>query len=93
MSLTRKEEIMKEVDSAIQFALVESGAKLVGEVSVDSGQIEIGDVGKVQLSVPTVYGDGVYPVWDLGDYIIIETNMLKVMELDEQARADNSDPS
>ncbi len=71
---------MKEVDSAIQLALVESDAKLVGEVGVDSGQIEIGDVGIVQVSVPTALGDGIYPVWNLGDYIIIETNMLKVME-------------
>ena len=83
----------KKVDDAIQLALAESKAKFVGQVGVDSGQIEIGDCGKVQVSVPTVAGDGVYPVWDLGDYIIIEKNMLKVMELDKQARDDNSDPS
>jgi hypothetical protein len=70
---------MKEVDDAIQFAIAKSDAELVGEVGVDSGQIEIGDVGIVQVTVPTVYGDGVYPVWNLGDYIVIETNMLKVM--------------
>ena len=83
----------KAVDDAIQFAIAESDAKLVGQVGVDSGQIEIGDCGNVQFSVPTVGGDGVYPIWDLGDYIIIEKNMLKVMELDKQARDDNPDPS
>jgi len=83
----------KVVDDAILTAIGESDAKLVGQVGVDSGQIEIGDCGKVQFSVPTVGGDGIYPVWDLGDYIIIEKNMLKVMALDKQARAENSDPS
>jgi hypothetical protein len=82
----------KMVDEAIQFAIVECDAKLAGQVVVDSGQIEIGDCGKVQFSVPTALGDGVYPIWDLGDYIIIEKNMLKVMELDKEARASNSDP-
>ncbi len=72
----------KMIDDAIQFAIAESDADLVGEVGVDSGQIEIGDVGIVQFRVPTESGDGVYPVWNLGDYIIIETNMLKVMERD-----------
>jgi len=83
----------KLVDDAILMALGESDAKLVGQVGVDSGQIEIGDCGNVQFSVPTAGGDGVYPIWDLGDYIIIEKNMLKVMELDKQARDDSSDPS
>ena len=83
----------KTVDNAILMAIAESDAKLVGQVGVDSGQIEIGDCGKVQFSVPTVGGDGVYPIWDLGDYIIIEKNMLKVMELDKQARDESSDPS
>jgi len=83
----------KEVDDAIQFAIAASDAKLAGQVAVDSGQIEIGDCGKVQVSVTTPGGDGVYPVWNLGDYIVIEIEMLKVMELDKQAREDNSDPS
>ena len=83
----------KAVDDAIQFALVESNAKLAGQVGVDSGQIEIGDCGKVQVSVTTPSGDGVYPVWNLGDYIVIEIEMLKVMELDKQARDESSDPS
>ncbi len=72
----------KVVDEAIQFAITASDAELVGHIGVDSGRIEIGDVGIVQFRVPTESGDGVYPVWNLGDYIIIETNMLKVMERD-----------
>ena len=83
----------KTVDNAILMAIAESDAKLVGQVGVDSGQIEIGDCGKVQVSVTTPSGDGVYPVWNLGDYIVIEIEMLKVMELDKQARANNPDPS
>lgn len=80
----------KEIDEAIQFAITASDAELVGHIGVDSGQIEIGDCGKVQVSVTTPGGDGVYPVWNLGDYIVIEIEMLKVMELDKQARDDNS---
>ncbi len=72
----------KMIDDAIQFAIIESEAELVGRVAVDSGNIEIGDGGIAQFSIPTVLGDGEYPVWDLGDYIIIEKNMLKVMESD-----------
>jgi len=34
----------------------------VGVVGVDSGHIEIGDVGEVQLELPTRCGDGVYSV-------------------------------
>jgi hypothetical protein len=34
----------------------------VGEVGVDSGHIEIGDVGDMQLALPTRCGDGLYPV-------------------------------
>lgn len=76
------------IDEAIQTALSESNATCVGHVDVDSGQIEIGDCGKAQLRVPTAWGDGYYPVWDLGDYIIIEKNMFKLMSLDGQAGID-----
>ena len=34
----------------------------VGVVGVDSGHLEIGDVGEVQLELPTRCGDGVYSV-------------------------------
>ncbi len=34
----------------------------VGEVQVDTGHIEMGDVGDVQLELPTRCGDGFYPV-------------------------------
>ena len=34
----------------------------IGDIAVDSGHIEIGDCGHVQLAVPTVYGDGIYAV-------------------------------
>ncbi len=34
----------------------------VGDVGVDSGSIELGDVGEVPLTLPTRCGDWVYPV-------------------------------
>lgn len=79
---------MNMVDEFIQMALAESNATSAGSVGVDSGQIEIGDCGIVQISIPAVGGDGVYPVWDLGDYIIIEKNMMKIMEMDQLASVD-----
>jgi hypothetical protein len=36
---------------------------LIGQIGVDSGCVELGDCGKVQLSVPTKLGDGLYPVY------------------------------
>jgi hypothetical protein len=40
----------------------DDGGLHVGEVGVDSGHIEIGDVGDMQLALPTRCGDGLYPV-------------------------------
>ena len=37
--------------------------KLVGQIGVDSGHIELGDCGDVQLRVPTKLGDGIFPVY------------------------------
>jgi len=37
--------------------------KLIGQVGVDSGMVEIGDCGDVQLEVPTKLGDGIFPVY------------------------------
>jgi hypothetical protein len=34
----------------------------VGVVGVDSGHVEVGDVGEAQLELPTRCGDGVYSV-------------------------------
>lgn len=48
--------IRKAVDEYLQ-------RKLIGQVGVDSGMVEIGDCGKVQLEVPTKLGDGIYPVY------------------------------
>ena len=46
--------------------------RAVGAVIVDSGHIEMGDCGQVQLALPTGIGDGLYPVSELsidGDVI------------------------
>ena len=40
-----------------------SGQTLIGQIGVDSGHIELGDCGKVQLRVPTKLGDGLYRVY------------------------------
>ncbi len=40
-----------------------SGQTVIGQIGVDSGRIELGDCGKVQLRVPTKLGDGLYPVY------------------------------
>ncbi len=45
---------MNMVDEFIQMALAESNATSAGSVGVDSGQIEIGDCGIVQISMPAV---------------------------------------
>jgi hypothetical protein len=37
-------------------------SEFVGEVGVDSGHIEVGDMGDVQLDLPTRLGDGIYSV-------------------------------
>jgi|GEM_PF-895732 hypothetical protein len=79
---------MNKIDEAIQIAISESSATHVGNVGVDSGMIEIGDCGIIQFSIPAVGGDGVYPIWDLGDYLIIEKNMMKIFELDKQVKTD-----
>ena len=34
----------------------------VGDVRVASGHVEIGDIGEVDLTLPTRCGDGLYPV-------------------------------
>jgi hypothetical protein len=39
--------------------------RAVGAVMVDSGHIEMGDCGEVQLTLPTGIGDGIYPVSEL----------------------------
>ena len=82
------EKKMNKIDEAIQIAISESSATHVGNVGVDSGMIEIGDCGIIQFSIPAVGGDGVYPIWDLGDYLIIEKNMMKIFELDKQVKID-----
>lgn len=40
-------------------------SEFVGEVGVDSGHIELGDVGEVQLELPTRLGDGIYSVTEI----------------------------
>ena len=39
--------------------------EFVGEIGVGSGHVEIGDVGEVQMALPTRLGDGLYPVTEI----------------------------
>ena len=62
-------------------------AELVGYVKVDSGQIELGDCSRVDVTVRTAYGDLPAPVWRGDKYIIIEHNMFNILKLDEEMAA------
>ena len=59
-------------------------AKVIGSIAVDSGQIELGDSGNVQIKLDTVTGDGLYPVWQGKKYVVIEMDMLNIMRLDHE---------
>ena len=56
--------------------------KMIGQIGVDSGMIEIGD-GGVQLRVPTKMGDGIFPVYLSADgcKITIDTTPFKDIDL------------
>ena len=62
----------------------EDKAKVIGSIAVDSGQIELGDSGNVQIKLDTVTGDGLYPVWQGKKYVVIEMDMLNIMRLDHE---------
>lgn len=51
-------------------------ATIIGSVAVDSGQIQIGDCGKVQVYANTAYGDGHYPVWRGKKYLVIPIDFI-----------------
>ena len=55
----------------------------IGDVAVNSGHIEIGDSGKVQMQVSTTLGDGLYQVWKGKKYLVIQIDMLNQMQLIE----------
>ncbi len=68
-------------------------AKVVGTVAVDSGQIELGDSGKIQIKLDTATGDGFYPVWQGKKYVVIEMDMLNIMRLDRELKEFEEDNS
>ena len=61
----------------------------VETVAVDSGQIGIGDCEIIQFKADTATGDGLYPVWKGKKYIIIEIDMLNIMKLDKELKAEH----
>ena len=62
----------------------EDEAKIIGSVSIDDGQIELGNSGSVQIKLNTASGDGFYPVWQGKKYVVIEMSMLNIMSLDDE---------
>lgn len=41
-----------------------SDRRWLGEVGVDSGHVQVGDCGRVDVKCPTTRGDGSFPVFD-----------------------------
>ena len=64
----------------------EDEAKIIGSVSIDVGQIELGNSGSVQIKLDTATGDGFYPVWQGKKYVVIEMDMLNIMRLDDELK-------
>ena len=64
----------------------EDEAKIIGSVSIDDGQIELGNSGSVQIKLDTATGDGFYPVWQGKKYVVIEMDMLNIMRLDDELK-------
>jgi hypothetical protein len=54
-----------------------------GVVAVDSGHIELGDCGNVQVTVQTNFGDGFYSVWRGKKYLVIEMDMFNSLALEK----------
>ena len=64
----------------------EDEAKIIGSVSIDDGQIELGNSGSVQIKLDTATGDGFYPVWQGKKYVVIEMDVLNIMRLDDELK-------
>ena len=64
--------------------LDEDNMKYIGDVCVDSGQIELGDVGKVYVRAATACGDGPFPVYRGNKYLCIPIDFLDHMIWSEQ---------
>ena len=65
-----------EACNAFTMLVTEDEAEIIGNVAVDSGQIQIGDCGKVQVYANTAYGDGYYPVWRGKKYLVIPIDFI-----------------
>lgn len=65
-----------EACNAFTMLICEDEAEVIGNVAVDSGQIQIGDCGKVQVYANTAYGDGYYPVWRGKKYLVIPIDFI-----------------
>ena len=68
-----------EACNAFTMLVCEDEAEVIGNVAVDSGQIQIGDCGKVQVYANTAYGDGYYPVWRGKKYLVIPIDWIANM--------------
>ena len=71
-------------NSAFSMLMAEDNMEYIGDVCVDSGQIELGDVGKVQLRVNTTSGDAPYPVYQGKKYLCIPIDFIDYLVWSKQ---------
>ena len=71
-------------NAAFSQLLDEDNMKYIGDVCVDSGQIELGDVGNVHVRAKTTSGDAPYPVYQGNKYLCIPIDFLDHMIWSEQ---------
>jgi predicted RNA-binding protein with TRAM domain len=76
-----------QANQAFLDLITSDDAEHIGSLQVDSGQIEIGDCNKVQITTWTACGDGLYSVWRGDKYIVIEHDLFNAMELDQEIEA------
>ena len=71
-------------NTAFSMLMADDNMKYIGDVCVDSGQIELGDVGKVYVRAATACGDGAFPVYRGKKYLVIPIDWLDHMRWSEQ---------
>ena len=71
-------------NAAFSALMAEDEMQYIGDVCVDSGQIELGDVGTVHVRAKTSSGDAPFPVYQGKKYLCIPMDFLDHMIWSEQ---------
>ena len=71
-------------NESFSLLMADDDMEYIGDVCVDSGQIELGDVGKVYVRAATACGDGRFPVYKGKKYLVIPIDWLDHMRWSEQ---------